>query len=1016
MERNESMIDGLRRQCPQVTDALIWDAVRRAPRGLFTPDGVDDPYANSPCVAGNIHLSAPSIYVMQLDLLRLERGKTFLDLGCGSGWFTTLAGLLVGESGRAFGCDISDDIVAYSRARIRDARQFLKLKLPPAQIFKENAFFISLQTQRYDRVLCGSQCPSSHLKYLQDLLRVGGILVVPVDGQLMQITRVSAEDFLSTSKCSVRFKEIIVPSHADIAEAHEKQGSLIQEVSGGVSEDTSIMEALLRSCTTSDAATTKRSLINAVLSRAACDEGVPALSLLVSEAAEQSVQLRRQGALPRAEVALYPEPASPSMLDQRFSASDLQRHEERNESMINGLRRRCPEITDELIWDAMRRAPRGLFTPDGVDDPYADCPCVAGSIHLSAPSIYVMQLDLLRLERGKTFLDLGCGSGWFTTLAGLLVGESGRAFGCDISDDIVAYSRARIRDARQLLKLKLPPAQIFKENAFFISPQTQRYDRVLCGSQCPSSHLKYLQDLLRVGGILVVPVDGQLMQITRVSAEDFLSTSKCSVRFKEIIVPSHADIAEAHEKQGSLIQEVSGGVSEDTSVMEALLRSCTTSDAATTKRSLINAVLSRAACDEGVPALSLLVSEAAEQSVQLRRQSSSAPEELPTSLPPEPESAVARPSSPAALAPAEAHLALEIEPTSLRIDWTAPPIGRGAFGRVHRGDLFGTAVAVKVSDQLSSRDVGILEQEVRVLASVRHPHVVQLLGFSRDAARGTAMLVTELMRCSLHDALHGLSEADRALTAPQKLTIALHVARALSFLHNTRGVHRDLKTANILLDDRCHAKVADFGLSRIKQSTVLSQTLPQLGTPMYMAPELFGHGRAVAKGKGPQAKGKCKPRSLTDYQRHDVYAYAIVLWELFAEAVPFADEDFGSPFELAFHVRDGGRPEPTPDSMPEALQELMYQAWDTDPGERPSFTEIVAGLNGMDAGGRSDAAQGPSAAAAVSECAICMEAERDCVFLPCGHVATCYPCGSGPGMGNCPICRASVDLVKKIYF
>jgi hypothetical protein len=85
------------------------------------------------------------------------------------------------------------------------------------------------------------------------------------------------------------------------------------------------------------------------------------------------------------------------------------------------------------------------------------------------------------------------------------------AYGVDISEGIVNYSKERLQEARSKLSLTLPQTEFFVQNAFFINPVIQKYDRVLCGAECPSTHITYLAELLKVGGIMVVCIPWSLV-------------------------------------------------------------------------------------------------------------------------------------------------------------------------------------------------------------------------------------------------------------------------------------------------------------------------------------------------------------------------------------------------------------------------------------------------------------------------------------------------------------------------
>ena len=95
---------------------------------------------------------------------------------------------------------------------------------------------------------------------------------------------------------------------------------------------------------------------------------------------------------------------------------------------------------------------------------------------------------------------------------------------------------------------------------------------------------------------------------------------------------------------------------------------------------------------------------------------------------------------------------------------------------------------------------------------------------------------------SLFDRLGGgASGQEPGLSYSEKLQIALDTSKAMHFLHASRVIHRDLKSANVLLDGNGRAKVADFGLAEVHQTMQQSVTAVP-ATPAWMAPEAFRNG------------------------------------------------------------------------------------------------------------------------------------------------------------------------------
>ncbi|KAG5549944.1 hypothetical protein RHGRI_015042 [Rhododendron griersonianum] len=143
-------------------------------------------------------------------------------------------------------------------------------------------------------------------------------------------------------------------------------------------------------------------------------------------------------------------------------------------------------------------------------------------------------------------------------------------------------------------------------------------------------------------------------------------------------------------------------------------------------------------------------------------------------------------------------------------------IGTGGYGKVYRGILpNGQLVAVKQAQTGSLQGGHEFKTEIELLSRVHHKNVVSLVGFCFE--QGEQMLVYEYIpNGTLKESLSGKSGIK--LDWMRRLRIALGTAKGLQYLHelaNPPIIHRDIKSNNILLDDRLNAKVADFGLSKL---------------------------------------------------------------------------------------------------------------------------------------------------------------------------------------------------------
>ncbi len=198
----------------------------------------------------------------------------------------------------------------------------------------------------------------------------------------------------------------------------------------------------------------------------------------------------------------------------------------------------------------------------------------------------------------------------------------------------------------------------------------------------------------------------------------------------------------------------------------------------------------------------------------------------------------------------------------------------GGFARVYRGTdrRLGRPVAVKLLEagRIATADPEAKRRfvrEARSSAGFTHPHAVTV--FDAGEADGELFIVMELVDGpSLAEAM-----AERGpMPEGDAVRIATQVLSALGAAHASGIVHRDVKPANILLDARGDAKLADFGIAKRFDDLTDSLTATGLivGTPRYLSPE--------------QARGE--PISPAT----DIYAVGVILHEMLAGAPPFADE------------------------------------------------------------------------------------------------------------------------------
>ncbi|CAI5989546.1 unnamed protein product [Closterium sp. NIES-64] len=164
-------------------------------------------------------------------------------------------------------------------------------------------------------------------------------------------------------------------------------------------------------------------------------------------------------------------------------------------------------------------------------------------------------------------------------------------------------------------------------------------------------------------------------------------------------------------------------------------------------------------------------------------------------------------------------------------------IGSGGYADVYRAvDPADPSVvwAVKRAKVLTND----FKREIKEMASKHHPNLVRLLGYCLDMDTVNERMEQILIYQFMHngDLEHWVgTDAAKALTLAQRMDVLVGAAHGLEYLHSFGIVHRDIKLANILLDDHMHAKVADFGLVRMGEGTSV-YTTRILGTPGYVDP------------------------------------------------------------------------------------------------------------------------------------------------------------------------------------
>ncbi len=240
-------------------------------------------------------------------------------------------------------------------------------------------------------------------------------------------------------------------------------------------------------------------------------------------------------------------------------------------------------------------------------------------------------------------------------------------------------------------------------------------------------------------------------------------------------------------------------------------------------------------------------------------------------------------------------------------------LGGGGFADVYLAvdTRAGREVALKVlyPHHAVGATLKRFQREGQQMCRLRHPHVVG--AYEAGEADGYHYIAMQYMPGgSLADLMARRRPVDLATAA----RIVGEVAAALDFLH-PRLIHRDLKPRNILFDAAGHARVADLGIARVEDLSIITQTGQQMGTPHYMAPE------------------QVRPRLAPISSATDIWALGVILYEMVCGQAPFAGEDSQA---VLFQVINDAPPRPTSlnPMLPRELEKVLSRALAKEPRKR----------------------------------------------------------------------------------
>jgi len=257
-------------------------------------------------------------------------------------------------------------------------------------------------------------------------------------------------------------------------------------------------------------------------------------------------------------------------------------------------------------------------------------------------------------------------------------------------------------------------------------------------------------------------------------------------------------------------------------------------------------------------------------------------------------------------------------------------IGQGRFGKVYKGKWMGTRVAVKMllNQEQDAATVKAFTNEISIFSKLRHPNIAHFLGACLTP--GIAIVMDFYSFGTLEHALQRQPPPARMTEQPFYTPedawpwmliekIAYEIACGMGYLHSCAPpiLHRNLKSANVLLGNCFSVKLTDFGLAKTKGNSG-SHALDYGGSICWIAPEILEH---------------------REYdERADIYSYAVVCWELLCRMPPYRGM---LPAEVETHVTlKQQRPE-LPDWCPTHFRNMINYSWKPALEDRPTFKHIL---------------------------------------------------------------------------
>ncbi|OQS00302.1 kinase [Thraustotheca clavata] len=258
-------------------------------------------------------------------------------------------------------------------------------------------------------------------------------------------------------------------------------------------------------------------------------------------------------------------------------------------------------------------------------------------------------------------------------------------------------------------------------------------------------------------------------------------------------------------------------------------------------------------------------------------------------------------------------------------------IGSGSFSKVFAGTYLGEAVAIK-RQKKEPKINDYIAREIAILAQIEHPRLLKFIGSCeyKHLDCDEVWIVSEYLKGGDVSKLLKKTKILPPLTWQLKVQIALDAAEALAYLHEQGIIHRDIKSANMLLDEDRRCKLCDFGFAReadVEKSTKPRRRMSLCGTDAYMAPEIY-FDEAYD-------------------QNADIFSFGVVLIELICHRHVNTDDFIMRNPNQQFRIDIDEFRSATPPDCPQSLSLLAESCVAFEPHDRLNASEIVEWLTDL---------------------------------------------------------------------